>query len=99
MWWIRIDGQTAFSYEGDITVSGETAWPDPDQKGFKTSTMRFWQSLKKYSKPRLGKLAERQIRKTDRWERTHDTIVITDRACKGIGNCTSGLRSTTAIWS
>ena len=85
LWRIRIDGQTAFSYEADITFSGEAAWPDPGQKRVKASSMRFWQSLKKYSKPRIGKLTVDQIRKTNRWKRMYDTIVITNRVYPRIG--------------
>jgi hypothetical protein len=84
-WRIRIDGGQSFSYDADIRFLGEAAWPDPGQKGFKASSMRFWQSLKKYSKPRIGKLTPRQIRKTKRWQRKYDTIVVTNRAYPVVG--------------
>lgn len=85
-WRIRIEGgQAAFGFEADISFSDEAAWPDPGQKGFKATSMRFWQSLRKYSKPRVGKVTLRQIRKTNRWQRTYDTIVVTNRVYPAIG--------------
>ncbi|HEX2295567.1 MAG TPA: M14 family zinc carboxypeptidase [Actinomycetota bacterium] len=86
LWRIRIEGgQAGFGFEADISFSDEAAWPDPGQKAFKASSMRFWQSLKKYAKPRIGKLTVRQIRTTKRWQRRYDTIVITNRVYPGIG--------------
>lgn len=86
LWRVRIEGgQTGFGFEADIEFTGEAAWPDPGQKAFKATSMRFWQSLKKYSKPRIGKLTVRKILKTNRWQKRYDTIVITNRVYPTIG--------------
>jgi hypothetical protein len=86
LWRIRVErGDAGFAYEADIRFMKEAAWPDPGQKAFKASSMRFWQSLRKYSKPRMAKLSLRQIRKTKRWQRKYDTIVITNRVYSKVG--------------
>ncbi len=86
LWRIRVEsGDIGFNYSVDIRFTEEAAWPDPGQMGFKVSSMRFWQMLRKRAKPKIGKLTQKQIRTTSGWKRKYDTIVITNRVYSKLG--------------
>ena len=85
-WRIRIEGgQIGVTYDADISFLEEAAWPDPGQLAFKATSMRFWQQLAKYSKPRISKLTARDILKTGGWKTRYDTIVVTNRVYDKLG--------------
>jgi hypothetical protein len=84
-WRVIIDGATPIDvFTGDIDFTPEAGWPDPGQIGYKVSSMRFWKMLKKYTKPKLGKVTAGQIESGNRWKKRYDTIVMTNRVYKGI---------------
>lgn len=85
-WRIRIErGDVGFTYDADIRFLDEAAWPDPGQLAFKATSMRFWEQLRQYSKPRLEKLTVAEIKKTNAWQRRFDTIVVTNRVYSDLG--------------
>jgi Zinc carboxypeptidase len=83
---VRIEGnETAGIFNFGINFTEEKAWPDPGQIGYRATNMRFWQDLKPFARPGLGKLTPRQIATTNAWKRRYDTIVITDKVYKNLG--------------
>ena len=85
-WRVRVEGgDIGVTYDADIRFLDEAAWPDPGQLGFKATSMKFWKHLRKYSKPRVSKLTIAQVRKTKKWQRKYDTIVVTNRVYAKLG--------------
>ena len=83
-WRVLIEGTAPTDiFTGDIDFTKEAGWPDPGQIGYRVTSMKFWKMLKKYTKPKLGKLTQGQIESGRRWKR-YDTIVMTNRVYKGI---------------
>ena len=79
-WRIRIASASSTDvFSAQIHFKDEAAWPDPGQLRVKATSMRFWQSLRKLSQPKIEKLTARQVRTTSKWKRRYDTIVITNR--------------------
>ena len=79
-WRVIIEGARATDvFTGEIDFTKERGWPDPGQIGYRVTSMKFWQMLKKYTKPRLGKVTPGQIESQKRWKRRYDTIAITNR--------------------
>lgn len=84
-WRVVIDGTAPTDiFTGDIDFTKEAAWPDPGQVGYRVTSMKFWKMLRKYSKPKLGKVTAGQVESGNRWKRRYDTVVITNRVYKGI---------------
>lgn len=84
-WRVIIQGANAVDvFTGDIDFTKEKAWPDPGQIGYRVTSMKFWKMLKKYTRPKLGKLTQGKIKATKKWKRRYDTVVITNRVYKGI---------------
>ena len=83
-WRVVIEGTAPIDvFTGDIDFTKERGWPDPGQIGYRVTSMKFWKMLRKYAKPGLKKVTERQIESRNSWKRL-DTIVITNRVYKGL---------------
>ena len=76
--------QAAGLFTGDIDFTKEKGWPDPGQIGYRATNMNFWKDLRKFTRPRLGRLTAAKIKTTNAWKRRYDTIVITNKVYKPI---------------
>lgn len=86
-WRVIIEGGNAFDvFTGDIDFTKEKAWPDPGQIGYRVTSMKFWKMLKKYTKPRLGKVTEGELERRNAWKRRFDTIAVTNRVYRGLAD-------------
>ncbi|MGH2753485.1 MAG: hypothetical protein ACRDLB_03560, partial [Actinomycetota bacterium] len=82
-WRVRIEGGNG-TFDGDIGFTKEQAWPDPGQLAVKATSMSFWEDLSKFAEPGIEKLTIQEIRKTEGWRQRYDTIVVTNRAYRGL---------------
>jgi hypothetical protein len=62
-----------------IDFTKERGWEDPGQIGYKVSSMKFYKMLRRFTRPRLGRLTTADIANTNGWQRRYDTIVVTNR--------------------
>ena len=84
-WRVIVEGATAIDvFTGDIDFTQEAGWPDPGQVGYKVTSMKFWKMLKKFARPKIGKVKPAQIASSKKWKKRYDTIVMTNKVYKGL---------------
>jgi len=84
-WRVVIEGaSTTDIYTGDIDFTKEKGWPDPGQIGYRVTSMKFWEMLKKYARPGVAKVTKNELENKNRWKKRYDSVVITNRVYKGL---------------
>jgi len=80
---VRIEGNgTSGFFTTNIDFTKEKGWEDPGQIGYRVTNMKFWKMMRRFTRPRLGKLTPGKIATTKKWRRKYDTIVVTNKVYK-----------------
>jgi hypothetical protein len=79
-WRVRLGGaETAGAFDLDIFFTKQKGWEDPGQLGYRVSSMKVWQDLKKFAEPGLERLTVGEIENTESWQWRYNSIVVTNR--------------------
>jgi hypothetical protein len=74
-----VGGETGGFFDSDINFTGEKAWPDPGQVGYRATNMKFWSDLQPFTEPRIDKVTAAELTSSDDWMGRYDHIVVTDK--------------------